>query len=382
MFISTDFPLFVQIDSTDGVVSYEESLSGLVEGLAVMCAGDLTAVMATASSIYLLRISGSHGCLHRMPERDCSSSWGRLLEKVFKAAGQMAYGKKSESFYVAHKRGVTKIREDDDAEIRTPSAYGLAIDEKENVYFASYDGSEIFKAGGSLFSITETVCKGLDGVRHLFYDSQSGLLYFTEKKAVRTVQVKTPFALLDARLRKDLRRLIDSDDIPVQDQATFLVEGKRIRVSKTILCLRSEYFKTMFQSGFAESQANASPISISDTTYDAFYALVVFIVTGRFVVKDSSKYLLDVLTLSDRYLVQDVKVHCSKMLVDFAGDNLETVLNYACLAERHGFQELFDACLDSIVPELKHAYRLEAFKNLSKEALLEVVSRSIEKNWL
>ena len=375
--------LFVQIDTTDGVVSYEGSLSDLVEGFAVMCAAGLTAVMATASSTYWLCISFSRGCSHRMPERNCSRSWVRLLEKGFRAAGQMAYGVNSKSFYVAHIRGVTKISDDvDDSEIRTPLAHGLAIDEKENVYFASYDSSEIFKAGGSPFSITETVCKGLDGVRHLFYDSQSGLLYFTEAKAVRTVQVKTPFLLLDARPGKDLGRLIDSDDMmPVQDQATFLVEGKRIRVSKTILCLRSEYFKTMFQSGFAESQANASPISIGDTTYDAFYALVVFIGTGRFVVvKDSSNYLMDVLTLSDRYLVQDLKLHCSKMLVDVAGDNLETVLDYVCLAERHGFQELFDACLDSIVTQLKDAYRLEAFKNLSKEALLEVISRSIEKN--
>ena len=162
---------------------------------------------------------------------------------------------------------------------------------------------------------------------------------------MRAIALKAPFVHLDVRLRKDLERLIDSDDIPASDQATFLIEGKRIRVSKTILCLRSEYFKTMFQSGLAESQAAASPISVSDAAYEAFYALVAFIVTGRFEIKKCSKYLLEVLMSSDRYLVHDLKSLCSKMLVYFAGDDLEAVLHYASLAEKYGFQELIAQCL-------------------------------------
>ena len=352
--------------------------------------GDDSTVVITSksnrSSISLFHTVDSNGELLEMEGSDRPNlrSFRCLLKQEFNNAGQMAYGVKSESIYVAHKRGLMKINQDGNVfKIDTNSAYGLAVDKNEDVYFASYDGLEILRAGGERFSIIETVCGGkwnydnrLDGVRQMFYDSQSDLLYFTEEKAVRTVKLKAPLVHLDARLREDLGRLIDSDDIPASDQVTFLVEGKRIRVSKTILCLRSEYFKAMFLSGFAESQANASPISLSDTTYDTFYALVAFIVTGRFEIKECSKYLLDVLILSDRYLVQDLKSLCSKMLVDFAGDNLETVLNYACLAEKRGFQELLNACLDSIVPELEDACCQEAFKNLSKSTLLEIISRS------
>ena len=216
----------------------------------------------------------------------------------------------------------------------------------------------------------------------LLVDSQSGLLYFTEPTAVRVVRViPSPVHDDTACLAEDLAKLIDGDDIPAADQVTFLVEGKRIRVSKTSLCIRSTYFKNMFESGFIESTTvGVVEIPIEEATYDAFYALISFLVTGRIDMRRCWPFLLDLLLLSNRYLVNGLRLPCSQHLVANAQQDSKAILGYMAIADRYGFEELLDGCLDVLVPDLESVYCQEEFKGLSSGALQKVISRLMRRN--
>ena len=199
---------------------------------------------------------------------------------------------------------------------------------------------------------------------------------------MRAVRV-TPSPVHDdmACLADDLAKLIDSDDILPTDQVTFLVEGKRIRVSKTSLCIRSKYFKTMFESGFKESTTvGMEVIPIEEATYDSFYALISFLVTGRIDMRKCRPFLLDLLLLSDRYLVESLKLPCSQHLVASAQQDSRVILSYMDVADKYGFKELLDSCLDIIFPDLESVYCQEEFKRLGSGALYKVISRLMRKN--
>ena len=322
-----------------------------------------------------------------------SANDGSIKEATFSDVFQVTLGLNGETIFAADSRaGLRKIENDHVSTIFSKCATSVALDDFENIYFGNDDG--IHKWDGKGY---ETICmrdknetSSVDGqrpqsrltyARRLFFDSPSGLLYFTESRAVRAIRVVKPPVYHDTRLCDDLTKLIDSDDVPTADQVTFLVEGKPIRVSKTIVCIRSKYFRTMFQSGFKEATPDLSAIAIENTTYDAFYALISFLVTGRIDMRKCQSFLLDLLLLSDQYLVNDLKLVCSQHLVENAQRDSETILDHMHFAERHGFKELLDCCLDVVLPDLKNVYyRQEAFKRLGSSALYEVISRLVEKD--
>ena len=178
---------------TRGVFSSPSATSSFNALAVIGKKGEQPVVMtskATSTSISLFKFD-FNGVFSKMEVHDCESPCFRgLLGVEFTNAGQIAYGKKSESVYVAHQHDVIKINPCGEFfDIDAHEAHGLAVDEKEDVYFASYNGLDVLRASGASRSTVETVCGGkwnyhnhTDGVRHLFYDSQSGLLYFTEEK--------------------------------------------------------------------------------------------------------------------------------------------------------------------------------------------------------
>ena len=128
---------------TRGVFSSPSATSSFNALAVIGKKGEQPVVMtskATSTSISLFKFD-FNGVFSKMEVYDCESPCFRgLLGVEFTNAGQIAYGKKSESVYVAHQHGVIKINPCGEFfDIDAHEAHGLAVDENEEVYFASCD---------------------------------------------------------------------------------------------------------------------------------------------------------------------------------------------------------------------------------------------------
>ena len=261
---------------------------------------------------------------------------------------------------------------------------GVAVDDEGNLYISD-NSYKIYKLAPSGI---ETVCgsgekDSIDGrgalaslnmPRFLFYDSKSGFLYFTEPKALRRVRVATPF-IHDPKLSLDLAKFIDgSDNLPVGD-AIFLVEGKRIKVCAKPLCVRSEYFSSMFLSNWKEiSTKDASEstlIRIEDATYEAFHAVITYLVTGCLEVRKYFRIIPDILVLADRYLVENLREFCISHMARRV--SIETALDYLSLADRFSFRELRKTAPQFATKNFKTLCHDDRFAALGGELLAEIM---------
>ena len=94
-----------------------------------------------------------------------------------------------------------------------------------------------------------------------------------QNSCVRTVAVDVlpPVRVVPSTLRADLRRLLDLDlagdvdRIKVEGEAVFEVQGRRLRASKAVLCVRCEHFRAMFTSGMRECYEGA--VRVPDVEY-------------------------------------------------------------------------------------------------------------------
>ena len=274
--------------------------------------------------------------------------------------------------------------------LNTP--YGVAVDDDGNVYFSdlshriykltlSSNEKEILCGSGAAAS---TDGKGelasLYYPRHLFFDSKLGYLYFTEQKAVRRVRVAPPsfkkaappsFKAFD-ELSHDLAELIDNEEILSTDKAVFLVQGKHVTVTaKSVLCIRSDYFNSMFSSNWKSSETESTPISVKDATYESFYAIISFLLTGCLDVQKYSSNMPDILVLADRFLISTLRDFCMAYLAKTV--STATAIDYLSLADKYGFRDLREKCLQFVVSNYKVLCQDEKFESLGVKLVVEIV---------
>jgi sugar lactone lactonase YvrE len=92
---------------------------------------------------------------------------------------------------------------------------------------------------------------------------------------VRVLPVDTlpPLRLLPSTMKDDIAQLLDGSlSEQCTGEATFEVQGRRIRAPKAILCARCLHFRTMFTSGMLES--NCDVVQVPEADYIAYHALV------------------------------------------------------------------------------------------------------------
>lgn len=94
----------------------------------------------------------------------------------------------------------------------------------------------------------------------------------TDSPPTPLVNEPTSSLLLQNRLQHFLNE-------PEFSDVTFVVEGRRIYGHRLILCLVSDCFRAMFTAGFRES--TEKEIQIPNCSYEAFYAMMVYIYTSR-----------------------------------------------------------------------------------------------------
>ncbi|GAM27373.1 hypothetical protein SAMD00019534_105480 [Acytostelium subglobosum LB1] len=132
-------------------------------------------------------------------------------------------------------------------------------------------------------------------------------------------------------LASNFGQLVDN---PMYSDIQFKVDGRTIHAHRCILYSRNEHFKAMITSGMKETVEDI--IHVPDTTYDAFRAIVHYLYTGQLRFRQID--LLELLSLSDRYLIKEVKEQCAKYLVHVANKaNMDQMRH---LADTYNIDEL------------------------------------------
>ena len=320
---------------------------------------------------------------------------GHCAEAKFNVPHQLAVGPDG-SVYVADRcnGAIRKIKNHHVSTVckNLNQPYGVAVDDDGNVYFSDLS-HRIYKLASSS-SEKEILCgsgevastdgKGelasLNDPHHLFFDSKSGYLYFTEQKAVRRVRVAPPsfkkaappsFKAFD-ELSHDLARLINNEEIDSTDKAVFLVQGKHVTVTaKSVLCIRSGYFNRMFSSNWKSSETKSAPIAIEDATYESFYAIISFLLTGSLDVQKYSSNMPDILVLADRFLISTLRDFCMTHLAKTV--SAATAIDDLSLADKYGFRDLREECLQFVVSHYKVLCQDEKFESLGVKLVVEIV---------
>jgi len=125
---------------------------------------------------------------------------------------------------------------------------------------------------------------------------------------------------------------------------------------KSILCLKSSYFKNMFESRMKEAKSGKIPISLDK---ESCLVLLKYLYTGKL---DSSKVTVELLTEVDKMLMQDFKEMCLKDLGD--NINMQNVVKILEMTDKVEAKDLQKAAEQFIVenrkdltPELKQELR-------------------------
>jgi len=126
---------------------------------------------------------------------------------------------------------------------------------------------------------------------------------------------------------------------------TFEVEGQKVQAHRNIL-IKCQFFDKMFQSGMKE--ATASTIQITDISLVNFKAMLEFIYCNEVML--SEKLALDLLILSDKYSLPELKVDCEAFLSKQLSP--ENVLQVAKTAELALAAELEKNVADYVIQNL------------------------------
>lgn len=136
-----------------------------------------------------------------------------------------------------------------------------------------------------------------------------------------------------ALVERRLRHFFNDEEF---SDVTFLVQGRKIYAHKMILSMVSNYFRTMFTSGFRETESGE--VEIPDCSYDAFIAVVEYIYTGGLPnfgdtrIETSARLgrVVDILELSNRFCLNHLKEICETELQDAVNsDTVEYLLQVA-----------------------------------------------------
>jgi hypothetical protein len=159
---------------------------------------------------------------------------------------------------------------------------------------------------------------------------------------------------------------------------TFVVDDTRIQAHRAILAARSEYFRAMLTSGFSEGQGIAHEISISDTTPEAFKALLRYLYTDE--LRFTDEHVLDVMRKARELSLERVYNHACRRVRGLS----ITVLNVAgwfVKADDYGLEDVLAATFGFLARNIRQV-KTQARQSLQMLAdkphlLMEVMIESL-----
>ena len=154
---------------------------------------------------------------------------------------------------------------------------------------------------------------------------------------------------------------------------TLECEDQEIPVNRLLLAARSPVFSAMLSENFLEAKTGRAVIK--DVDPKSLEALVKFCHTDNL---DKDDLTTDLLMAANKYLIPKVVKLCEEHLSKtMSVDNAIDYFLVACLVES---DKLRTAAKQFITENLGKVEKTEDFKNLGKEALVEVLQYSCKKN--
>ncbi|KAF1754646.1 hypothetical protein GCK72_021209 [Caenorhabditis remanei] len=150
-----------------------------------------------------------------------------------------------------------------------------------------------------------------------------------------------------------------------------IVEGKKLRVSKTVLSFHSDYFDALFNADFME--ISMPEISIEDVNFEDFAAVLSLILKNP--ISPTEENAEKLLELSDRFLLPAAKRHVEFFLISVgfgAYKKLELASRYDSDTLLTHALELFKT-KEELVPK-------EEFSGFSEKVKAKILDRLIELN--
>mmetsp|Transcript_33785 Transcript_33785/g.62533 ORF Transcript_33785/g.62533 Transcript_33785/m.62533 type:complete len:627 (-) Transcript_33785:73-1953(-) len=190
-----------------------------------------------------------------------------------------------------------------------------------------------------------------------------------------------PVSVPPPALVNDLRRLINHPEL---SDVTFLVEGKEVHANRSILAVRSEYFKVMLYSGgMRESLAaaggagadSAQPIELKDVSYPVFLKVLEYLYTDS--VRDVSLDVgIPLLIMSERFMLDRLKGLCEDSIRRDV--SVENVIGIFIASHRHNAVGLKDIALEFILKNLNDPVIMQGLSDLKSEPdlLVEIIRRN------
>jgi N-acetylneuraminic acid mutarotase len=164
---------------------------------------------------------------------------------------------------------------------------------------------------------------------------------------------------------QNMSSLIDN---PEFSDIKIIVQGKYIHCHRAILACQCERFRALLSAGMKESRENE--IIIDDWSYEAYYALITYIYTGK-LPSDCSR-VDELLGLADQYTFDPLKSLTEKILINSI--EVDNACHLLTIADRYSAKELKKFCLGFILKSFDQVVATDAFEQLSAvpQLLMEV----------
>ncbi|XP_062517173.1 NHL repeat-containing protein 2-like [Corticium candelabrum] len=270
--------------------------------------------------------------------------------------------------------------------------YGITIDSKGCIFVCDRYNHKIRIIFSTMETMTTLVGCGEKGLVDgngeeaklenpccLLLNESTHTLYFTQQHCIRKVDLQQyfipPLPNLDVSLGEDQMFLVDNKDLA---DVVFQVEDKQIFAYKPILIARNSYFSGLFSSGMKESHpsgdGHVTTIPIQDASYDAFRALIVYLITDKVSVDVNDwKMVWQLLILSDRFLVSKLKSYCEQIVARHI--RVENAVEVLCLSDTHNTPLLKEQAITFICNHLDVMRGRAEMEQLSSSLLLEIIRK-------
>lgn len=173
-------------------------------------------------------------------------------------------------------------------------------------------------------------------------------------------------------LRKSLNNPETSNVVFVLHQCETSSNENRFYASKWLLCLRSEHFRALLKGPMKES--SQEEILVRDVSFEAFSQVMQYIYTDT-IAADGMQVdlLLEVLSLADRFLLNDLKQLCEYHLVQVI--TCDNVIQILIQASRSNALHLREITLKFVAQNKQSLLEKPEFNELTKEPtiLLEII---------
>uniref|UniRef100_K3WAD0 BTB domain-containing protein n=1 Tax=Globisporangium ultimum (strain ATCC 200006 / CBS 805.95 / DAOM BR144) TaxID=431595 RepID=K3WAD0_GLOUD len=162
----------------------------------------------------------------------------------------------------------------------------------------------------------------------------------------------------------DMRHLINDAEF---SDVTFLIEGRAVYAHRAILATRSDHFRAMFTSGMRESREHE--ITLQHLRVPVFLALLEYLYVDAVTV--GPEMALELFAAADLYTLERLKGLCELLVQKhMAIENAAALFQSA--DELHA-SRLREICLAYMVRHFDQVTKTDAFANLSRDLILEVL---------